>query len=631
MKIISNPTKTFRLIRVIYLTILLSVYHSTNAQSWKIYPYSPQGSLIEFPRDEGYHPSESVEWWYANGHFTGEISGHQYSFMVSYFHRPAFIFDGFRIFQLTDETTGVSYSQTLPCNYPVLAVDSLHIYASFISGNPSEEWVNQVDSYGNMLPFEYELNASMSNAAINFKCSSNKPPLIINDNGLLNLGETNYSYYYSLTDLNLSGNLELDGQKEKISGIAWFDRQYGDFNPYQNESYEWFNVKLSDGIDLNIWNIFDEGNKIPDTKEYRICSALLNDTTFITTKQFKIKRLAYTYTPDSEKCYSSAWNITSDLLDLNLNCEAIIKNCEVNIQEIGMRFYEGSIHVSGSYKGSAVTGTGFAELVHSYEMPYLSIIQPVENDSWNNSGPLVWKVVNPDDGNPLKFDIDILTASNPIFKNEFWNLDDTLIFWNPGSFVEDSMLTVKVSGYSVDRTLLYTGNGVFKIQPQTTEFSPCIGSNYYFDLLLDPADYSFQWLLNGEDIKNASIPYLQINSVSLESQGNYVCIVSNEHFNDTTVEINLQPVTCTSIRNNLFNNLIVFPNPCDNYLMVNLPACVTDYLISIKNFNGTEVYESVIQNIENEIKTTKLDPGVYLLEIINLSEGNIQTCRFVKK
>ena len=307
MSIIYNLHLTYRLRKVIYLIILVSFTQIVFTQSWKSYPYTREGSLIEFPRDEGYHPSESVEWWYANGHFTGNISGHRYSFMVSYFYRPAYIFDGFRIFQITDETDGKTYSETLPCNYPVLAIDSLHLVASFISGNISEEWVNQVDSDRNMLPFQYQLNAEMSNASLSIQCSANKPPLILNDNGLLDLGATNYSYYYSITDLDLTGNIEFDGIKEKISGLAWFDRQYGNFNPYQNESYEWFNVKLTDGVDLNIWNIFSEENKIPGTKKYRICSAYLNDTTFLTTEQFDIKRIAYTYTPDNARCYSSAW------------------------------------------------------------------------------------------------------------------------------------------------------------------------------------------------------------------------------------------------------------------------------------------------------------------------------------
>ena len=34
------------------------------AQDWKVYPHTPEGSRISFPKDEGRHPNDSVEWWY---------------------------------------------------------------------------------------------------------------------------------------------------------------------------------------------------------------------------------------------------------------------------------------------------------------------------------------------------------------------------------------------------------------------------------------------------------------------------------------------------------------------------------------------------------------------------------------
>ncbi|MBS0011784.1 MAG: hypothetical protein KFF49_10270, partial [Bacteroidales bacterium] len=82
------------------IIILLFCSHTLFAQSWKVYPYNPEGSLISFPDDEGRHPDEPVEWWYTTGHLTGGSTGKRYSYMLSYFYRPVSVFDGFRIFNI---------------------------------------------------------------------------------------------------------------------------------------------------------------------------------------------------------------------------------------------------------------------------------------------------------------------------------------------------------------------------------------------------------------------------------------------------------------------------------------------------------------------------------------------------
>lgn len=206
-------------------------------QAWKQYPYQPENSIIRFPDDEGYHPGEPIEWWYINGHAKGSVTGHEYSFMVSYFYEPVLLFDGFRILSLCDETTGIFHTQTLPCSYPVLATNRLNISAN-VFGRPFETFINDTNSDGSLIPFDYILKASSDYGALNILCSAQKPPLIIADSGLINQGASGYSYYYSLTDLQISGTIVFESITEEISGTAWIDRQYGSFNPNEKENYE---------------------------------------------------------------------------------------------------------------------------------------------------------------------------------------------------------------------------------------------------------------------------------------------------------------------------------------------------------------------------------------------------------
>ena len=145
-------------IRYILLLIVLFAIKAS-PQTWKTYPYQPQGCKISFPGDEGFHFDESVEWLYINGHITGKNTGDKYSFMLSYFYYPAFGYDGFRIFSLANETSKQFYDESLPCFYETAAEDSLNIIAevSNLVSTHTEEWATLTDTAGRMIPFQYHI------------------------------------------------------------------------------------------------------------------------------------------------------------------------------------------------------------------------------------------------------------------------------------------------------------------------------------------------------------------------------------------------------------------------------------------------------------------------------------------
>lgn len=598
-------------------------------QTWKKYPFSKPGSQIEFPRDEGFHPDESLEWWYVNGHLKGQTSGNSYSFMLSYFHRPLLIFDGFRILSVTNETTGVTYSQTLPCTYPILAVDSLHIQASFITANPAEEWVNSVDFAGSMIPFQYRINASAGNTSVDFTLDAEKPPLIIDDDGFLYQGSGNYTYYYSLTDMNTTGTISFNGVHESVTGIAWIDRQYGNFDPYQDEDYEWQSIQLSNNMDLNIWNIFNSDNSIPKTKDYRICSVLVNDTVSMTTQNFEIRRLSYNYTADSQKCYASSWEITSDTLGVNLIVKVNDKNQEIAVNEIGLRFYEGSTNVTGYIKNEQVTGAGFAELLHSYEKPVLKINQPLSGQLWNTRVPLSWNVSNPDEGNPILYEIQVGYDADKYVK-VLSGINDTFFYWNPSVFSGNTDFYVRILGYSIDSTLTSMATEHYTYEPVNTEYSGCLGQDINLSLELDSNYYHYQWLFYGQSLGYPDVSYLSLPQLTDESSGLYSCIVFNDIFADTTLEFRLITGTCNQAIDHLQDETVIFPNPFNETITVQLPEINESGVLSIKNIFGTIIYETNIPDNQNEIIIPIIQPGIYFLELIYQNNYNIGPFRLVK-
>ncbi|MHC1776216.1 MAG: lipocalin-like domain-containing protein [Lentimicrobium sp.] len=435
------------MLKICLLISLIFITNLAGAQSWKTYPYHEEGTLIYFPQDEGRHPAEPTEWWYTNAFLTGLTTGNEYSVMLSYFYYPALGFDGFRIFNLADETAGQFFTEALPCVYPVMSQDHLNIQAQVYMGG-SEQWTTLEDDQGNLIPFEYQLNATSESGSIDLTYASLKRPLMINDSGFVYQGAEGYSYYFSLTTLDVSGTLTLNGITEPVTGKAWIDRQYGTFNPSIGEQYEWFSLQLSNGMDLNIWELFTPQNSIPDTSTYRHFSIYLNDSTSLSSSDFTLERLQYIFMPDQEKCYSRQWHFVHDTIDLTFT--TLHDNQEVMLP---FRFYEGSLEVTGTVGSEAVTGDGFAELVHAYQHPEIEISGQIQNLTKSGSYTIVWDLVNPDDGRPLFYDV--ATSLNDSLSYELMaqHLTDTTWIWDNSSVPPGTPFWVMVSGYSTDTTL----------------------------------------------------------------------------------------------------------------------------------------------------------------------------------
>jgi len=439
----------FNLRNLCFLIYYLVISSTALPQEWKKYPYTPEGSQITFPIDEGYHPEESIEWWYTAGHLVGDSTGIQYSYMLSYFYYPGFGYDGFRILNFTNETTGQFLSETVPVNYSIMAVDSLNILAS-TPGENTELWTNKIDQFEKIIPFEYTLSATSEYGSIDLEYVSEKPPLILGDDGYFNQGAGSYTYYYSLTKCNVDGNITFNDITEPVTGTTWVDRQYGSFNPLTEEDYEWFYIQLSNDMDMNIYSLFTKDRQLPDTATYKHMSLYVDTLTQYTTYDFNMERLAYHYMPDSVMCYSQSWRLTAPQNDIELIISTLHNNTEVPLP---FRFFEGATTITGTINGMPVTGIGFAELLHSYEKPELEITYPVM-EYWTDSKAISWNILNPDDGRPLMYNLECSIDDKETFFTIATGYSDQNLYWNNPSIPSGSDCWFKVTAYSIDSTLI---------------------------------------------------------------------------------------------------------------------------------------------------------------------------------
>lgn len=435
--------------KIVLFALLILSSSSIFSQNWKSYPYNPSGSLISFSKDEGHHIDESIEWWYSTGHISGNTSGTNYSYMLSYFYYPYQGFDGFRIFNITNEDTGEKYFDTNPINFGELSTDKLYLEANSFFLPKKESWKNKLGTNDVLLPFEYEIVAASNNAEIQLDYDTYKRPLIIGENGKIDQGSNSYSYYYSQTGINVTGSINFNGNSESVTGKAWIDRQYGSFNPLIDEKYEWLSIQLSNGMDFNIWNLFTVNNEIPDDIKYVLLSAYIDEDTQYTNKNFKLERLKYSFTNDNEMCYSSQWRLTSEINNIDLLISTRQDNSEVSLP---FRFYEGSTIISGTVNGNAVTGIGFAELLHSYELPDIEFIHPIEG-TFHSSENISWLLNNPDEGNPLRYDIAYSIDDKQSFNSIAVGITETSFHWAEPDIGSGENIWFKITAYSIDNTI----------------------------------------------------------------------------------------------------------------------------------------------------------------------------------
>ena len=478
-------------------------------QDWLNYPYTPDGSLVSFPADEGWHPDEAIEWWYIAGHLEGTTSGTPYSFMLAYFYFPGDTFgisyDGFRILNLSNDATGVYHTETMPVlNYNDLATDHLHIDARLFNG-ATEHWYHKEETDGTLIPFEYELSAATDQDSITLSAVSQKRPLIPGDDGLFDQGASSYTYYYSLTDILVEGSLSFEGSSEEVSGRAWIDRQYGSFNPNTGEAYEWFYLQLSNGMDLNIWNLFTLEKQLPDDPAYRHLSAYVDEELQYTSHDFELERLIWAKMPGSENCYAQSWRLSSETDQLDIIFTTLHHNSEV---QLPFNFFEGPTSASGTVNGSPVTGIGFAELVNTYEDPQIKITRPKKN--WNENFPIQWKLENPDDGRPLLFDLSYSTDLGSSWIPISEGLSDTLFYWNNHPFFNGDSCLFRVKGYTADQTLI----GIFEASTHTLYDDQYTYANQRmapaFRVYPNPAENTLwiEWEADQLDLKN--LPTYQV-------------------------------------------------------------------------------------------------------------------------
>ena len=128
-----------------------------------------------------------------------------------------------------------------------------------------------------------------------------KPRVWHCDKGTLKMGiDDNWTYYWSYTNLALSGKLILDGKEYTVTGKGWFDKQGGPYNLIDRRTqWEWFSLRFFDNEEIMLFSFphvpYQDGTYIEKSGSYR----QLND--------YQITPLGWTEAKGLK--FSSGWKV----------------------------------------------------------------------------------------------------------------------------------------------------------------------------------------------------------------------------------------------------------------------------------------------------------------------------------
>jgi predicted secreted hydrolase len=302
---------------------------------------------VTFPADEAPH-KDLTEWWYYTGHLESD-DGRHWGFELVTFQILRATLDPVYLthFAITDQqrgqfkydVKGSQGAQAQPLQGFALDVDGQKM--SGLNGSDA-------------------LQASLDGYSLNLNLHTDRPP-VLHEGGLVTFGPAGDSYYYSRTRMDLTGTIDDHGQPVAVHGLAWFDKQWGNFL-VMGGGWDWFSLQLDDGTDVMLNLIRDRAGTI----QLAYGTYVDPDGSFhhLGGETFQVSPLGSWTSPHTGVTYPSGWRATIPDHNVDLTIAPVLADQELDTHETtGLIYWEGAQSITGTLDGRPIGGQGYVELV----------------------------------------------------------------------------------------------------------------------------------------------------------------------------------------------------------------------------------------------------------------------------
>jgi len=333
------------------------------------YPVEP----VTLPRDEAAHRAP-IEWWYYTGHLTAE-NGHQYGFELTFFkaYTPPDLplFAGIPAYLLVDKGH--------VAHFGITDIDN----ERFSMAERTDFWGYQADAdYQQFDVFvggwharrqgdSHVIAAGNHDYRIDLQLTPTKPVALHgNPPGIQSMGPGGTSYYLSYTRMAVTGEIGvncglLGCDTLTVTGQAWHDHQWGDFDISSYAGWDWFSLQFDDNSELMLYLIREPSGAYITVEGSYVDQA--GEVQFLAQDAITVTPTGYSWeSEDTGAIYPLEWDISVPSLAIDVRVSPVLDNQEMDTRaSTGIVYWEGAMDVSGSH-----SGVGYMELTNYDLYPF---------------------------------------------------------------------------------------------------------------------------------------------------------------------------------------------------------------------------------------------------------------------
>jgi predicted secreted hydrolase len=216
---------------------------------------------LQFPRDLGSHPDFAIEWWYITGRL--QAAQREFGFQLTFFRSRVPVTQGMR--------SSFAAKQLIFAHAAVTDVAGKRLLhdqrIARASGNSQVDLAtaSEADTHLSLGNWQlrregnsYQAQASGTDFSFQLALRETQPLLLQGEQGWSLKGPeaSQASYYYSLPQLQVSGQLSLGAQNLPVQGQAWLDHEWSQSLMHPDAvGWDWIGMNLADGSALTAFRL----------------------------------------------------------------------------------------------------------------------------------------------------------------------------------------------------------------------------------------------------------------------------------------------------------------------------------------------------------------------------------------
>lgn len=342
---------------------------------------------LQTPRDLGSHPDHAIEWWYLTGY--ARSGAREFGFQVTFFRSrvPATQamrsrFAAKQLIFAHAALTDVQGKKLWHDQRIARASGSAEIDLAAASEADTElrlsNWSlkREVDlaaplatpgvNIGDGLRSRYRARVTGNGFSLDLQCTETQRWLLQGDGGLSRKGPeaTQASYYYSLPQLAVSGQITLQGRPFQLDvnapNAAWLDHEWSQsLLPEQAVGWDWIGMNLIDGSALTAFRLRDAGGDMVWTGGSFRPAKPAAPTQIFAPGEVVFEPLRYWRSPLTQARYPVEWLVRTPVAVYRV--QAVINDQELDSRNsTGAVYWEGLSELLDSQ--GRLVGRGYLEM-----------------------------------------------------------------------------------------------------------------------------------------------------------------------------------------------------------------------------------------------------------------------------